>query len=90
MIEIDKLAPLLELLQRHGVQQIKMDGLELSFVNANPPMSIAPQVPIDAPAPTSEPIKHTSEEMTNVMKLSDHEMVDMLFPVTKADEATAQ
>lgn len=86
MIAIEKLAPVLELLQRHGVMHIKMNGLEVNFASTDAP----PSLPVSLTAPTlvSEPIKHENEELTNVMKLSDEDLVDRLFPVpTQAEVA---
>lgn len=79
MIEIEKLSPLLELLQRARVAHIKMDDLELSFQDPPAPPPVAPEMP----ALASSPIEHKDDPLTSAMKLSNEDLVDALFPLPK-------
>lgn len=85
MIKFEKLGPILELLQKHGVQHIKMEGLELSFLDVKPT-----QVAPEAPAPVSGPIKHETEELSSLLKLDDTSLVDRLFPEPIEPKETVQ
>jgi hypothetical protein len=40
----------------------------------------------DAPKADPDPIQHKIEELTSIMKLSDHDLVDRLFPDTAEPE----
>lgn len=92
MIAVAELAQVLELLQRYGISQIKMDGLELSFAELAraPAPAVAQPIAVDAPLPEPEKIEHKTEELTNVMKLSDMELLDRLFPDTTEPEQATQ
>lgn len=83
-------------MREFGIHRIKADGfeMELGLVPAgNNKAEFFPEnrtTPVDAPTEASDPIKHKVEEMISVMKLSDTELVDRLFPEhSEQDEESA-
>lgn len=46
-------------------------------------------VPVDAPVAESNPIEHKVEALTSLLKLSDINLVDQLFPDTTEQEGAA-
>lgn len=47
------------------------------------------KIPVDAPTPAEDKIEHKTVELTSVMKLSDTDLVDKLFPdYTTEEEAS--
>lgn len=64
-----------------GVSHVKMGDLELTMeASRAEPAKASISVPVEAPAESSDPIKHKVEQMTSLLKLSDQELVDTLFP----------
>lgn len=75
---------LLKALKESGVTSFKSGDIEISFgfpSNAHEKPVAAP-VSFDASAQAPEEIKHKVEEFTSLMKLSDTELLDRLFPDT--------
>lgn len=79
---------ILQACQASGVSSIKLEGLEVQFGSAIPQMgSSSPvhtpdevSIPVEISAEEEAEIKHKVEELTSVMKLSDEELIDRLFP----------
>lgn len=79
-MDLASLKALIDLLRESGVTRYKYDSIELEMTIKEP----AP-IAIDAPAPVPDQIKHKVEEMTSLLKLSDIELVDQLFPDHRND-----
>ncbi len=78
------LEKLLQALKEAGVTHYKTADLELRFSD----VPVKPvHVPVDAPVSATEEIKHEVHELTSLLKLSDVELVDRLFPDTQPEEA---
>lgn len=79
-----QLKALLKTLKASGVTNFEHGDLKISLGNIHAPVKEI--TPIDAPATAEDPIKHKVEEMVSLLKLSDSELVDRLFPDTEAPE----
>lgn len=78
---------IVQTMKSYGVSYVKMDNAEIKMTDHAHP--VAHEVtPFDSPvADDADPIKHKVEQMTSLMKLSDTELVDQLFPDhTETDE----
>lgn len=85
---------LIKTLKESGVTTFEHGDLKLSFAKQLPhavAKSESPKevIPLDAATEAGDPIKHKVEEMVGLMKLSDAELVDRLFPDTEAKEESA-
>lgn len=72
----------------YGISHLKCGDLEIQFGSATPQVSQAnyfAKPPDDNAA--SDPIKHQVEQLNSLMKLSDTELVDKLFPEPKEEAA---
>jgi len=80
---LEETEKLLGILRANGVTNYKLGTLEIVFapVEAKPPIT-----PVDAPIPESDPIKNSVEKMTSLMRLSDTELVESLFPIKTEEE----
>lgn len=80
-------------MREFGIARVKTRDIELTLTElepakvANPAIEEAPISKISgisnalAPFPQpDEPIKHKMEQLSSLLKLSDHELVDELFP----------
>lgn len=90
MIEAEKLGPLLELFKKHGVVHIKMAGLELTLAQEAPAPIVVETPAYPAAVDEKEEIPHKNEELTDVMKLSDTDLVDRLWPEAKPEDEKLQ
>ena len=85
---------LVEALRANGVSSFKNGGMEVSFsvkIDTLTAELKSEQVPLDAPIELSPEIKHQVEEVTSLLRLSDTELVDKLFPDhTQQDEEVIQ
>ncbi len=70
---IEETKELIKTLRECGVTRYKTTDIELD-------LGPAPAINIDAPAPAPVEIKHKVEELTSLLKLSDTDLVDRLFP----------
>lgn len=81
---------LIKALKDAGVIHFKSGDFEVTLA-ANLEQKIVAEpaliTPIDAPVAEDDPIKHKVEEMVSLLKLSDHDLVDRLFPDTQQEEA---
>jgi len=75
-----------------GVSKLKMNGVEIEFST----QPIKESSLNSHFAPSQEPkskdpdvIKHKTEELASLLKLSDHELVDQLFPDETKEEESA-
>lgn len=78
---------LIKALRDAGVTYYKTADIELNLapVPKEEPRAITP---VDAPSAAEDPIKHKVEEMVSLLKLSDTELVDQLFPEPREEEAS--
>lgn len=69
-------------MREFGISQLKMGDVEWTMGSTIQPIQQEQQldVPLDAPSAQEDPIKHKIEAMTSLLKLSDHDLVDQLFP----------
>lgn len=92
---------LIKVLRTSGVTRFKSADFEIEMgssnqgdcanpLNSNRLVRSQPPQPIKDPEP-DEPIKHKVEELTSLLKLSDVDLVDSLFPdhSNAADEVEA-
>ena len=73
MITADKLDRLAIVMRAHGITSLK-DGPTLEIVMGDPPKVISQVQNSD------HPIEHKVEQLSSLLKLSDRELVDQLFP----------
>lgn len=78
---------LVKILRAQGVIRFKSADIELEMASIERIATRAPKPPqpVKDPDP-DEPIKHKVEELTSLLKLSDADLVDSLFP----DHSNAQ
>lgn len=77
-----------KIMQEFGLSHLKMEGVELTrsvpTVSAELQKQLRAQVghntPLDDLSKDEDPIAHKVEQLTSLMKLSDVELVDQLFP----------
>lgn len=77
---------LVKTLRSCGVTHWKTPEIELNLAPLAPRETKPKLVPIEAPIVESEKIEHKVEELKSLLKLSDDELVDRLFPEPIADE----
>ncbi len=92
---LDETKALIEMLRRNGVASYKTRELKLNFHTTNlvPAEYIKPAQEVETAPLTPEKeqeIKHTIEEMTSILKSSDDELINRLFPDTVPEEDGAQ
>ena len=79
-----ELIKLVKALKESGVTHFKHGDLDIVMgapVIAQAPTPIlAEPIPLDAPVEVSPEIKHKVEELSSLLKLSDNDLVDQLFP----------
>jgi hypothetical protein len=85
-----KAEKLFELMKRHGVEHFKTMELEIRMHSsqiAMPEISPKPSIPDSKPAPPLQAIPpnemkipHHVNEVANLLKLNDEQLVDKLFP----------
>jgi hypothetical protein len=71
-------------MQEHGIVRVQMRDCLIERFSAVAPHVNPPEIPKPVLTP-DDPIKHRVDQMTSLMKLSDNELVDELFP-DKTDE----
>jgi hypothetical protein len=84
---------LLQLLRHHGVQHFKTAEVEIGFgqVPVSGPVAMPEPLPTSAVVALAEPkaaateIPHYINEVANLLKLSDNELVEKLFPMPSED-----
>ncbi len=94
---------LLKLLRAHGVTHFKSHEVELNIgaphtesLDAMSPVPSAERVETKGPEhggaipPVENPIPHHLNEVRSLLKLSDEDLVDQLFPLPKPTEETTQ
>lgn len=70
-------------MREFGLSHVKLGDVELTMFHVEhkgSPEKDAPRVPVNAPNEASNPIEHKVEAMASLLKLSDSELVDELFP----------
>lgn len=82
-----------------GITYLKTNEFEIKFSKGDSEIEIAPVVahapiaespsPVFEQSPDEEEIKHKVEELTSLMKLSDSDLVEQLFPLPKDDALEA-
>lgn len=74
-----------------GLSHVKLGELEfhLSVASAKGAAGSIDPIPTDSPSPAEEPIKHQIEQLASLMKLSDTDLVDKLFPEPEPPEESA-
>lgn len=80
----DELFSLIAKLKEAGVTQFKHDGLELTLAPAPPAPPVSNAVPMSLEIPPGEPETqppHIVQQMKSLLKLSDDELIDQLFPL---------
>lgn len=80
-----QLKSLIKTLKAAGVTEFQHGDLKLTL-GVKPAETPKEPTPVDAPTESNEPIKHKVEEMTSLLKLSDVDLVERLFPDTEAKE----
>lgn len=70
---------LVKTLRAAGVTHYKNDLIELDLGPLPPPAKVGPETKEETQIP------HVVEELVSVMKLSDNELVDRLFPDTQEE-----
>lgn len=83
-----ELKAIIKTLKEAGVSNFKTPELELSFkavesISHETKIPSQPELkakPLDAPIDEPSEIKHKVEELTSLLKLSDVDLVDRLFP----------
>lgn len=71
-----------------GIFRVKMGEVEFEFDNSSQSLPIESTVPPDAPNSEADPIQHKQEQLASLLKLSNEELVDQLFPDhTEQEEA---
>lgn len=86
MIDVKNLRDVLATLQAYGVNHFKSSDFEVSLnAQPQPHIPVKEQVSEEKPELTPE-IKHVVDEFTSVMKLSDNDLVDRLFPMEEDEE----
>lgn len=75
---------LVKTLRAAGVLQFKTPDIELSLAPIIVPElvkePVARPIPLDTSAEEEKPIEHKVVELTSLLKLSDKDLVDRLFP----------
>lgn len=90
-MNLREIEELIYLLKRNGVSRFESKELSLRFSSA--PQALSPVLsepgpPLQAIPPVEAEIKHHANEVKNLLKLSDEELVDKMFPdYTKPPEA---
>lgn len=95
-MKIEKIEQMFALMKQYGVAHFKEDGVEIKFSDAVAPAPTvetqkAPaavttpkkptiKVPLQAVPPVESQVPHHINEVANLLKLSDEELVDKLFP----------
>lgn len=71
-------------MRQYGITRVRMGDAEIEMGGqiGNGHADAAPRAPVavNAPTPQSNPIEHKVEQMASLMRLSDVELVDELFP----------
>lgn len=83
--EFEKIA---KTMRKYGIARFKSDNVEIEGLTFGPVVDGPRQISVPEKKPHSisgnseeqEPIKHKVEQLTSLMKLSDSELVDELFP----------
>ena len=83
----EKAEKLFALMKQYGVEYFKHDELEIKLtpgVEIAKAPAITPKktkkVPVQAAPPVEMPIPHHVNEVANLLKLSDNDLVDKMFP----------
>lgn len=72
-----------------GIGHLKCGDLELTLQDAKVTQTrSAPSVPSIVAEEDADPIKHKTEALESLMKLSDTDLVDKLFPDHTQEEAS--
>lgn len=88
----NKLARIIKLLRENGVSHLKTLELEIHLSDGQRPF-IAPEPDKVAPAteasapPVANEIPHHENEVRNLLKLSDADLVDKIFPMEGGEQA---
>lgn len=84
--EFKKIAQTMKLF---GITRFRMGDVEIDLGSSQ---AVVPHRTVEAPMetqePSSDPIKHRVEQVGSLLKLSDHELVDQLFPEHHPPEAS--
>lgn len=67
-------------MQEFGISQMKMGDVEIMLGQAPQAQAAPVSLPLDAPQGQEDPIKHKVEQLSSLLKLDDHQLVDQLFP----------
>lgn len=90
----EEIIQLVQALKAAGVSHYKHGSMSISFESKlvqEETVSKVTQVPVDAPTPVPEEIKHQVQELTSLLKLDDVSLVDRLFPepIAEPEEESA-
>ena len=84
-----------KVMKEFGLSKLKMGDLEISMQNNSPvqhkqsyrePNSLPPPSPLTGET-ESDPVQHKVEQLNSLLKLSDTELVDHLFPEPTEEES---
>lgn len=82
-MNLDETKALIEMLRASGITHYKTSEIELNIGSA--PVSVQPVIQLDA-LENEKPIPHVVQELTSLLKLSDVDLVDRLFPDTQKED----
>jgi len=91
-----ELRDIAQVMKDFGIASYKAHGVELVMSLSDSkvsevatPKEEVPTLESNPPESLNDPIKHQVEQLTNLMKLNDSDLVDSLFPDHTQDEAAS-